>query len=74
MAKERNLVLSSLLRVEQDGGYSNLVWNSALQKENLTQSETAFATSLFYGVLERQITLDYIINTYSKIKTKKRIA
>ena len=71
MAKERNLVLSSLLRVEQDGGYSNLVWNSALQKENLTQSETAFATSLFYGVLERQITLDYIINTYSKIKTKK---
>ncbi len=71
MSKERNAVLSSLLRVERDGGYSNLVWNTALQKENLTPSETAFATSLFYGVLERQITLDYIINTYSKIKTKK---
>ncbi len=71
MLKQRSTVLSALLRVEQDGGYSNLVWNTALKNTNLTPSETAFATSLFYGVLERQLTLDYIINTYSKIKTKK---
>ncbi len=71
MGSQRKVVLSALLRVEQDGGYSNLVWNTALKQEKLSPNETAFATSLFYGVLERQITLDYIINTYSKIKTKK---
>ncbi len=71
MLKQRSTVLSALLRVEQDGGYSNLVWNTALKNTNLTPSETAFATSLFYGVLERQITLDYVINTYSKTKVKK---
>ncbi len=57
--------------MEKDGGYSNLVWNNALEKETLSGVETAFATTLFYGVLERQITLDYIINLYSKVKTKK---
>ncbi len=71
MSQERKLVLSALLRVEQDGGYSNLVLSNALEKANLKEGGSAFATTLFYGVLERQITLDHILNTYSKVKTKK---
>lgn len=71
MSVERKLVLSALLKMEQEEGYSNLVWNNTLEKGNLTPQQTAFATTLFYGVLERQITLDYVINTYSKTKTNK---
>lgn len=69
MAKERDAVLSALLTMEKEEGYSNLVWNSHVEKADMTSVE--FATSLFYGVLERQITLDYIINAFSKVKVKK---
>ncbi len=71
MSVERKLVLSALMRMEREEGYSNLVWNNTLENATLSSQQTAFATTLFYGVLERQMTLDYIINTYSKTKTNK---
>ena len=33
--------------------------------------DSAFVSALVYGVLERQITLDYIIKQYSKIPLRK---
>lgn len=58
----RNVVLASLLEMEQ-GGYSNIVLNRSLKGSALSNQDKAFASRLFYGVIERKITLDYIIGT-----------
>ena len=71
MANARKVVQTALLRVHNDDGYSNLVWNNALQNADFDARDTAFATTLFYGVIERCLTLDYVISHYSKTPIKK---
>ncbi len=71
MAESRKIVLEALIRVEEDGSYSNLTLNSFFKKENIKNEEKAFAAALFYGVLDRKITLDFYINKLSNIKVKK---
>ena len=61
----RFAALKALLRTEK-GGYSNIVLNSVLKEYNLDARDKALASTLFYGVLERRITLDYIIGFFSK--------
>ena len=57
---------AGLLKVDGEGGYSNLVLNEQLKKAQLSPEDTAFASRLFYGTLERKLTLDHIIGAYSK--------
>lgn len=61
----RRVALDALLRVEE-GGYSNLVLDHALAKARFHALDAAFATQLFYGVLERRITLDMVLGRFSK--------
>lgn len=67
MKNAREVAITALLRVQRDGGYSNLVLDSILEKSNLSKEDKAFATRLFYGVIEKKILLDYNI---SKLATK----
>jgi len=71
MANARKTVQNALIRVHKDEGYSNLVWNTALNQASLSSQDAAFATSLFYGVLERCLTLDYVIAAHSKTPIPK---
>lgn len=71
MANARRTVQNALMRVHEDGGYSTLVLNAALQQGELSPKDSAFAGALFYGVLERQLTLDFVINAYSKTPVAK---
>lgn len=71
MGNARNVALHALLRVEENLGYSNLVLDSALSHEPLSRQDKAFASVLFYGILERRITLDFQISRFSKIPLKK---
>lgn len=57
----RRAALHALLRVELGEGYSNLALDGVLRRAALSAEDTAFATALFYGVLERRITLDYYL-------------
>ena len=59
----RERVLGLLVRAQSDGAYSNLALDAELAKN---ASERAFVTALFYGTVERRMTLDHIIRTYSK--------
>lgn len=54
----RAAAVRALMRQEQDG-YSNLVLQAALKKEQLSPRDAAFASQLFYGVLERRSLLDW---------------
>lgn len=67
----RNLALKILLDIEQNGAYSTLALNKALKENKLNHLDSAFVSALVYGVLERQLTLDYVIKQYSKIPLRK---
>lgn len=58
----RTAALRALLQVEENAGYSNLVLDKALKAASLPQRDRAFASTLFYGVLERRLTLDYYLS------------
>ena len=58
----RQLAVLSLCRLEREGKYGNLEADAAIKKFKLQGAEKALYTRLFYGVLERKITLDYIIS------------
>lgn len=70
MADVRKLVKKALIRVEE-GSYSNLVWDNILSRSEIDGRDSAFGTAIFYGVLERKITLDYIISRFSKLPPSK---
>lgn len=67
----RMIALQSLLHVNVEDGYSNIVLDKALTKAKLNIRDASLASALFYGVLERRITLDYVIKGYSKLPLKK---
>ncbi len=70
MADVRKIVKKALLRIDE-GGYSNLVWDNILTTSQLEVRDASFGSALFYGVLEREITLDYIIGKFSKLPPSK---
>ncbi|MDR2654710.1 MAG: 16S rRNA (cytosine(967)-C(5))-methyltransferase RsmB [Oscillospiraceae bacterium] len=45
----------------ENGAYSNIALSRRLNAGSYTPAEKAFAARLFYGVIERKLTLDYII-------------
>ena len=59
--------MTALVKVEADSAYSNLTLNHLLQGGESNAEEKALATALFYGVLDRKLTLDHLLA--SKIKT-----
>ncbi len=71
MATARQIVFDLLIKTEEKGAYSTIVLDSALEKNSLSPRDKSFASALFYGVLERKMTLDYIIRAYSKIEYDK---
>ena len=71
MADPRNTALAVLLKIEQDKAYSNIALNNAVKEQKLNKTDSSFVSALVYGVLERKLTLDYIIKQYSKIPLRK---
>ncbi|MBE6894942.1 MAG: 16S rRNA (cytosine(967)-C(5))-methyltransferase RsmB [Ruminococcaceae bacterium] len=63
MDLSRKLAVDCLLRVEKSG-FSNLVLSSELDSHNLTAQDKAFVTKLFYGTVERKLTLNYILQKH----------
>ena len=59
--KPRSVVFKALLKLENDG-YSTIILNSLLNEYK--GSDSNFITALYYGVIERKITLDFIIDKY----------
>lgn len=61
----RQLALRSLVRCEKDGKFANLEVNAALKGASLSGPDRGLYTALVYGVAERALTLDYIIENLS---------
>lgn len=66
----RKAALDILTRCERSGQYSNLALDSTIKKNDLSEPDRALLTSLSYGVIEKKITLDYIIDSLSRSPEK----
>ncbi len=62
MKSARQIAFEILLKIEKDKAYSNLAVDSAVKAYNCNSTDSSFISHLVYGVLERKITLDYIIS------------
>ena len=71
MANARKVAVLALGKIFVDGAYSNIAVNSYLKDTDLTPADKALATALIYGVLDRKITLDYVISSFVKTPIKK---
>lgn len=67
----RSSALTLLTRVERDGAYSGIALAREFSGSSLSAREKSFASALFYGVLERRMTLDHLIREYSRIEFDK---
>lgn len=62
--KLRNLILELLVRIEKDHGFSHLLINQEIKKNELNPKDEALLTQIVYGTLERKMTLDYYLSKY----------
>lgn len=71
MKNPRQIAVESLLLVDSRRAWSNRVLDGQIEKYALNRRDSAFVSALFYGVLERRITLDACIAAHSKTKPQK---
>ena len=64
-------VLKGLMKVQKDKAYSNIVFAKIANYNLYDARDISFASKLFYGVCETQITLEYIIKQYSSTPMDK---
>ena len=63
--KSARFTALELLNKMDGKAYSNLILNSALNESSLSERDKGFVSKLFYGVVERKLTLEHIISLYS---------
>jgi len=71
MANPRKLAIKALLKIEKDNAYSNITLNSFLKETDFTKEDKSFFSALVYGVLDRKITLDFVLSQFMKSPLKK---
>lgn len=74
MKNSRLVAFEILSKVLRENAYSNIAVDSALKNNDIENK--AFVSNLVYGVVERKLTLDYIIDSFltsKNIKSKVRI-
>ena len=71
LANARRMAVEALLKVNNDNAYSNITLNNLLKNSDASDNDKALTTALFYGVLDRRITLDYVLDSLTKTPFKK---
>ncbi|MFD2212903.1 16S rRNA (cytosine(967)-C(5))-methyltransferase RsmB [Metabacillus endolithicus] len=66
----RDVAVETLLQIEKNQAYSNLLLNSMIKKYQVNTKDISLLTEIVYGTLQRKDTLDYYLENFIK-KTKK---
>ena len=66
MSSARKIAVKVLTDINSKKAYSNISLNSAFDSAELSPEDKAFATALVYGVLDRMITLDFVLSEFIK--------
>ncbi|KRN88583.1 16S rRNA (cytosine(967)-C(5))-methyltransferase RsmB [Ligilactobacillus ceti] len=67
----RYLAVELLTKIEKQGTYSNLGLNQTIQKHNLSKKDVNLLTTLVYGVIQHQLTLEFWLKPF--IKNPKKL-
>lgn len=68
MNPARLLAVRSLVSIQKSARYANLELDATLKKNPLNDADRALFTTLVYGVIEREITLNYLIGQFCSRK------
>ncbi len=60
----RFVAVKALCRVDSGGSYSNITLNSLLFEYELSAEDKALCSRIFYGTLDRKITIDFILKSF----------
>lgn len=71
MSAPRRLAAEALCKVTADRAYSNLVLNSLLDEAELSSADKGLCTAIFYGTLDRMVTVDFYLKKLVKTPLKK---
>ncbi len=69
-ASPRALALSTLLSVEK-GQYGNIAVDTILHRHDLSPADRHLYTALVYGVIERRVTLEYLLSLHTSRPIKE---
>ena len=64
-------VVQALAELHRRQSYSNIALDQLLRTAALSDADKALASRLFYGVIERRLTLDYVIKKFSSVPLRK---
>ncbi len=67
----RGAAFQILLKQQKSGGYANLLLENSSVMQGFDARDRAFIVSIVYGVIERQLTLDYNLSLYLQKPLKK---
>ena len=70
-ASAREAAVQLLQQVETGERHSGEALDALLRRTVLSPADQALVSRLFYGVLERRLTLDYVLSACSSVKLKK---
>ncbi len=71
MTDARQIAFEALNRIEKQGAYSNITLDGFLSKNKLDTRDKSFVSALFYGVIERKLSIDYQLQIYLSKPLKK---
>ena len=71
MVNCRKETVKLLLKTFAEDSFSNILLDSVLSSNEMTPNDRKFMTTLYYGVLEKKITLDHIISAFSTRRTER---
>ncbi len=64
MVNARKVAFEALMKLERDSAFSNLTLDGFLNKYEMEPRDKSFVSALFYGVIERKLTLEYNLSLY----------
>lgn len=67
----RQVAVKVVSEIERSGSYSNILLDKAIKDAELSKADTALVSMLVYGVLQRKITLDHVLEKAAGKNFKK---
>ena len=67
----RKLAVIALCKVDDEKAYSNIALNAFFKDYALSLEDKSLVTAIFYGTLDRKITLDFVLSEFVKSGLKK---
>ncbi len=67
----RQVAVKVISEIERDKSYSNIASDKAIRDAQLSKADSSLASMLIYGVLQRKVTLDYVLSKASGKNFKK---